>query len=375
MTTAARTLLAVNAGSSSVKLALFDADTGALLARERFEGIGDARRREEVLAGIGEWAGRRGAGASLAAASHRVVHGGAAYAAPVVVTAEVLRDLDDLAALAPLHQAPSLAPIRALRKAFPSLVQVACFDTAFHRGRASAVERYALPAALFEQGIRRYGFHGLSYEYVAGRLREISPHAAQGRTIVAHLGSGASLCAMRDGRSVDTTMGFSTLDGLVMGTRCGSLDPGVVLHLLRDGRRSVAEVERLLYHESGLLGLSGISADVRDLLASEDAAAREALDCFVLAIARAAGALTSTLGGLDAFVFTAGIGEHSAEIRARVAAALAWTGLELDGAANAAGAVRLSTPASRVSAWRIETDEEAMLAAHATRLLGTPSTR
>jgi acetate kinase len=378
-----RAILSVNAGSSSLKLALFDADTLEPLARGAFDGLAAGAKPDAVVAAIGTWAEREAGGATLVAASHRVVHGGAAYAHPVLVSRAVLHDLEALVPLAPLHQPASLAPIRALSHLHPFLKQVACFDTAFHRGRPSSVERYALPSALFDEGIRRYGFHGLSYEYVAWKLREVAPEAAAGRVVALHLGNGASLCAMKDGKCVDTTMGFSTLDGLAMGTRCGALDPGVVFHLLREGR-SVADVERLLYRESGLLGVSGIDGDLRVLLASAEPSAREAVDVFVWSIVRSLGAMTAMLGGLDALVFTAGIGEHSPEIRGRVARAMGWTGLVLDDAANAApttgapttgtsttgtSTTRLSAPASPVSAWVVPTDEAAMLARHARAVL------
>jgi acetate kinase len=367
-----RSILAVNAGSSSLKLALFDADSAPLerIAHETFDGLGDTDAdRESALDAIGEWVRRHSGGRELVAVGHRVVHGGTTYAGPVVVTPDVLADLEALVPLAPLHQPHSLAPIRSLAATHPSLLQVACFDTAFHRGRPSVVQRYALPEWLWEQGVRRYGFHGLSYEYIVSVLPAVAPDLASGRIIVAHLGSGASLCAIRDGRSVDTTMGFSTLSGLVMGTRCGDVDPGVVLHLLRDGMRSVADVERMLYRESGLRGLSGISGDLRDLENDRSDAAREAIECFVLRIVREIGALTAMLGGLDAIVFTAGIGEHSADIRRRVAEASAWRGLVLDHDANARGGPRISAADSPVAAWVIPTDEERMIAMHVRGLL------
>jgi len=367
-----RLLLAVNAGSSSMKLSLFDADSPKLarIAHEKFEDLDeDEARRGSVEAGITAWCRGHAEGGELVAAGHRVVHGGAAFGEPVLLDDNVLRELDALVPLAPLHQPYCLAPIRSLRRSDPSLAQVACFDTAFHRGRPSFVERYGLPDSLFEAGIRRYGFHGLSYEYVASVLRTLAPDVARGRVIVAHLGGGASLCALRDGRAIDTTMGFSALSGLVMSTRCGELDPGAVLYLLRDGSRSVADVEEMLYRESGLRGISGISGDMRDLLASSSDAAREALDCFVLGIVRGIGALVAVLGGLDAFVFTAGVGENSAEIRARVARACEWAGLAFDEEANTRGGPCLSTTASKVSAWVVPTDEERMIATHVRTLL------
>lgn len=380
---ATRTILAVNAGSSSLKLALFDADedphapvhpprppggSPRELARETLGGL-DERSRTTALDGIGDWCERHSRGAKLAAVGHRVVHGGANHAEPVVIDDAVLAELGALCALAPLHQAQSLAPIRSLRRLHPSLVQVACFDTAFHRGRRPADERYGLPQRFFEDGIRRYGFHGLSYEHVVSVLPSVAPSLAHARVIACHLGSGASLAAIRDGRSVDTTMGFSPLDGLVMGTRCGDLDPGVVLHLVREGR-SVDDVERLLYRESGMLGISGLSADTRDLLASGSPAAREAIDTFVTSVVRAIGSLTAMLGGLDGIVFTAGIGEHSAEIRARIGSASAWTGLVLDQGANERGGPCVSAAESKVEAWVIPTDEERVIARHVRQVLG-----
>jgi len=366
-----RAILAVNAGSSSLKLSLFDADSSELvrIAHESFEGLDDdGSRREAAVNAIGEWCRLHGGGRELVAAGHRVVHGGTRFVEPIVIDDRVLRELEALVELAPLHQPQCLAPIRALRASHPSLVQVACFDTAFHRGRPSSVERYGLPDWMWRDGILRYGFHGLSYEYVASALRVVAPEIASGSIVIAHLGSGASLCAIRDGRSVDTTMGFSTLSGLVMGSRCGDLDPGVVLHLLRDGTRSITDVERLLYRESGLRGISGISGDLRELLASKEAAAREAVDTFVLRIVREIGALTAMLGGLDGLVFTAGIGEHSPEIRERVCRGCEWAGLELDVAANRGGAGCISSPDSKVAAWVIRTDEERMIAEHLRRL-------
>lgn len=363
-----RCILAVNAGSSSLKLALLDAETLEPLARTVFEGLDRNARPEAALDRIAPWVEQYADGAMLLAASHRVVHGGPSYSKPVLVSRAVLEDLETLVPLAPLHQPASLAPIRVLSRQRPFLKQVACFDTAFHRGRPSSVERYGLPSRLFDEGLRRYGFHGLSYESVLAKFRRLAPDAASGRVVVAHLGSGASLCAIRNGLCVDTTMGFSTLDGVVMGTRCGALDPGAILHLLREGA-SVDELERLLYRESGLLGVSGLSPDVRDLLASSTPDAREALDCFVWSIVRALGSMIAMLGGLDALVFTAGIGENSAWVRSRVAGAFEWTGLDLDKEANEAGGPCLSRAGSRACAWTIPTDEEGMLAVHAKALL------
>jgi acetate kinase len=298
------------------------------------------------------------------AVGHRVAHGGPHYAAPVVVNDAVLAALDRLVPLAPLHQPHNLAPIRAIQSGFPGVLQVACFDTAFHRGHADVADRYALPEALYQEGVRRYGFHGLSYESIAQTLGRVAPAVARGAVVVAHLGSGASMCAMRDGRSVDSTMGFTALDGLPMGTRCGQLDPGVVLYLLRAKHYDVDGVERLLYQEAGLRGLSGISNDVRDLLASPDPRARLALDYFVYRVGREIGALAASMGGIDALVLTGGIGENSPEMRARICATAAWLGLALDETANRAGGPRISTSGSRPSAWVIPTDEERMIAEH-----------
>jgi acetate kinase len=269
--------------------------------------------------------------------------------------------------LAPLHQPQELAAVRAVMKHWPDVPQVVCFDTAFHRGRPRVAQMFALPPELYESGVRRYGFHGLSYEYIAEALPRVAPEIAAGRVIVAHLGNGASLCAMQDRRSVDTTMSFSALDGLPMGTRVGDLDPAVVLYLITARRMSAKEVETLLYTGSGLLGISGVSSDVRDLLASTEPEARLALDYFVYRIAREVGALTASLGGLDGLVFTAGIGEHASPIRAAVCERLAWLGLVLEPAANERHGPRISTASSRVSAWVIPTDEELMIARHTLR--------
>ena len=357
-------IVVLNAGSSSLKFAVYSRSAPAdlnLEARGQIEGLGTSPRfkaadREgrslpapplggggrsyghpEAFAFLVDWL-RETLGASMSpvAVGHRVVHGGAAFARPTLVDAEVLAKLEALVPLAPLHQPHNLAAIEAVLRLTPSLPQVACFDTAFHRGRAPVTERFGLPQEYFDAGVQRWGFHGLSYESIARRLREIAPDVAGGRVIVAHLGSGASLCAMRDGRSVDTTMAFSVLDGLPMGTRCGCLDPGVILYLLRQGM-DVDQVERLLYQKSGLLGISGVSNDVRALLASDRPSAADAIDYFVYRIVREVGSLTSALGGLDALVFTAGVGENSPVIRARVCEGLSWLGIGVDREANARG--------------------------------------
>jgi acetate kinase len=299
----------------------------------------------------------------LTAVGHRIVHGGADHVVPELITPALLTALRALIPLDPLHMPDNLAPISAVAAARPALRQVACFDTAFHHTMPSVAKRLALPLEISDQGVRRYGFHGLSYEYIAGRLTHLSPALAHGRVIVAHLGSGASLCALKDGKSIDTTMGFSALDGLVMATRCGLLDPGVILYLVRQGH-SFADIESMLYHRSGLLGVSGISGDVRVLLASDDPRAREAIELFTYRIASEAGALISALGGLDGLVFTAGIGEHAPSIRSAICTRLTWLGLCLDDVANTAGVDRISTSDSAIEVRVIATDEEAMIARH-----------
>ena len=307
-------------------------------------------------------------GQRLDAVGHRIVHGGLTYREPTLIDAKVLADLEELAPLAPLHQPHNLAPIRALAELRPDLPQVACFDTAFHRSQPEVAQAYALPRAYTGKGVRRYGFHGLSYEYIASELPRYDAWAASGRVIVAHLGNGSSLCALRDGRSVATTMGFSSLDGLPMGTRCGSLDPGVVLLFLNHLHLDAHAIEEILYKDSGLLGVSGISSDMRELLISTDPRAAEAVDLYVYRIGRELGSLAAALGGLDALVFTAGIGEHAAAIRARVCRDAAWLGVMLDEAANEAGGPRISRQGGVVSAWVVPTDEELMIARHTSRL-------
>jgi acetate kinase len=390
-------LLIVNAGSSSVKFQVFDASADATpqrLVKGQIDGIGTRPRLraashdgaplidrscapdeiKDVPAAIvaaGDWL-RSIQTFELIAVGHRVVHGGPHYDRPVVVDREVLTRLEEYCPLAPLHQPNNLAPIRALLERRPDLVQVACFDTAFHRTHSVLADRYALPERFYREGVRRYGFHGLSYEYVAGRLPEIAPAVAQRRVIVAHLGSGASMCAIADGKSVDSTMGFTALDGLPMGTRPGQIDPGVLLYLFTAKRMSAAAVEDLLYRESGLKGLSGISNDMRELETSTAPGAALAIDYFVHRIGLNAGMLAAALGGLDAFVFTAGIGENSAMIRARVAEKLAWLGVAFDADANAAGKGLISRPESRVKLYVVPTDEELMIARHTLSLLSKP---
>jgi acetate kinase len=387
-------VLILNAGSSSLKFRVYELgsvpDGWNIAAGGQIEGIGTAPRltakdgagnavADEKLPGksdaraaldaLAKWLRGRFGAKGLTGVGHRVVHGGASYAAPVIVTPRVLDDLRGLEPLAPLHQPYNLAGISQLLERLPDVPQVACFDTGFHRGWSDVAELVPLPAEIRRGGVQRYGFHGISYEYIAGVLPRVAPEIADKRVIVAHLGSGASLCALKNGKSVDCTFGFTALDGLCMGTRPGALDPGVVLHLFQACELSAKEVETMLYKKSGLLGISGVSNDMRELLASEDAGARLAVDYFVYRAAKEIGALTAVLGGVDALVFTAGIGERSAEIRRRICAASAWLGLALDEAANEKNAQRISTPASRVAAFAIPTNEELVIAEHTRALL------
>jgi acetate kinase len=383
-----RGLLVINAGSSSIKFALYQVRDHGLAPRCRglADGLGGSLARLNIVDERGvvlldtrlpapadhdlaldrtlQWLERHPDGRDLVGAGHRVVHGGPRFSRPVRVDAGVLERLEEYTALAPLHQSHNLRPIHALARLRPSLAQVACFDTAAHRSQPMEAQRFALPREYEERGILRYGFHGLSYEYIASVLPDYDPRAARGRTVVAHLGNGASMCALSDGRSVATTMGFTALDGLPMGQRCGSIDPGVLLHLLQSEGMSVAELEELLYRHSGLLGLSGISADMRELLASDEQAAAEAVAYYVYRSVREIGSLAAALGGLDALVFTAGVGENAVPVREAICARLDWLGLRLDKAANARGASHISAEGSAVSAWVIPTDEELMIARH-----------
>jgi acetate kinase len=387
-------ILVVNAGSSSVKFQIFEHGPCGELQRRikgQIDGIGTGPRLfaeaddgaplidqsyapgeiadiPAAIAAAAQWL-RASHTIEPIAVGHRVVHGGPDYDRPVVVDQKALARLERYSALAPLHQPNNLAPIRALLASRPELRQVACFDTAFHRTHSSLADRYAIPETLYRQGVRRYGFHGLSYEYVAGRLCDVAPEVAKGRVIVAHLGSGASMCALAGGRSVESTMGFTALDGLPMGTRSGQIDPGALLYLLSEKAMSAAALENLLYRESGLKGLSGISNDMRALEASDSPTAALAIDYFVYRIALFAGMLAAALGGLDAFIFTAGIGEKSAAIRARVAEKLAWLGVDFDPAANASGNSRISRPHSGAALYVIPTDEELMIAKHTLALI------
>jgi acetate kinase len=388
-------VLTLNAGSSSIKFAVYQTlhDQLALNAKGQVEGIGSAPHFiakaqegailhesywEPVSGGQGHarafeqiwgWLTTAAVDSKILAVGHRVAHGGEAFSQPVRIDPSVIETLSHLIPLVPLHQPNNLAAIKAVAAQHPELPQVACFDTGFHRGRAPVTERFGLPHPLFERGVRRYGFHGLSYEYIVERLRELAPDVFAGRVVVAHLGSGCSMTAIRGGRSVDTSMSFSALDGIPMGTRCGVLDPGVLLFLMREDGLGVHELEDLLYKRSGLLGLSGISNDLRALQASDDPRATEAIDYFVYRIGQTLGSLTSTLSGLDALVFTAGVGENDAEIRRRVCADAAWLGIELDAAANQDRSQCISVKGSAPSVWVIPTDEEKMIATHTLRVL------
>ena len=388
------TILVLNAGSSSIKFQLFATGDGEEVERRikgEVEGIGtkphltaEAKDGKSLVdktwgpAELGDaaaaldhvldWLTQELRGEMLSAVGHRVVHGGTRFTAPILVDDAVIAGIEALVPLAPLHQPNNLAPIQILRRRLPHLPQVACFDTAFHRGHPPVADHFAIPEALYEEGVRRYGFHGISYEYIASALTKVAPALAAGRVIVAHLGNGASMCALKAGRSIDSTMAFTALDGLPMGTRAGQLDPGVLLYLVKKGW-DAARLERFLYYECGLKGLSGVSNDMRDLLAADTPAARLAVDYFVYRIIREAGALAAVLGGLDGIVFTAGIGERSAEIRARVSAGLAWLGLDLDESANSRHGPEITRPGSRIQAWAIPTDEERMIALHTRKLL------
>ena len=387
-------IFVLNSGSSSIKFTLYSGETVQL--KGQISGLGaephvalaskvsDTRIDRRLTADEGKSHGASLAallpvleqelgGRNVDAVGHRVVHGGITYTAPVRLTPEILADLKALEPLAPLHQPHNLAGIAAAREAFPEAMQVACFDTAFHRSHPWVNDTFALPRPLYDEGVRRYGFHGLSYEYICRYLKQAHPEIYAGNVIVAHLGNGASMCAIRKGQSIGSTMGFTALDGLPMGTRCGQLDPGVVLYLLTTKGMSPAEVSDLLYKQSGLKGLSGISQDMRTLTQSPDPKAAEAIDYFVFRIRREVGAMAAVLSGVDTVVFTGGIGENSALIREKICAGQEWLGLEIDPARNEAGAERISSDASRINALVIPTDEEAMIRCHTETLL-TPET-
>jgi len=388
-------ILVLNAGSSSLKFSVFlDGEPPEALLRGQLEGLftqphflardhaGDVVGQQEWVAGarlghdgaidfLFTWGREKLRGHRVVAAGHRVVHGGLKFTRPVLVDADVLAALDSLVPLAPLHQPHNLAAIRAIAQRFPELPQAACFDTAFHRTQPAVAQTIALPRRYAEEGVLRYGFHGISYEYIASVLPGIDARAAAGRTIVAHLGNGASMCALQGGHCVATTMGFTALDGLPMGTRCGALDPGVLRHLINQYDMDARALERLLYQQSGLLGVSEISSDMRTLLASPDPRAAEAVDLFVYRIGRELGSLAAALGGLDALVFTGGIGENAAAIRARVSRDAAWLGVELDASANDAHGPRISSAESKAACWVIPTNEERVIAQHTRRLLAS----
>ena len=387
-------ILVINAGSSSLKFQVFPADSSReakYLLKGQIDGVGTRPRLRAQAADktilvdtvydvaqvsdlpaatreVANWL-RGTQSVELVGAGHRVVHGGPDYSQPVRITKEVLEKLERYVSLAPLHQPNNLAPIRSLLARRPDLPQVACFDTAFHRQHGALADHYAIPAHYYDEGVRRYGFHGLSYEYIVQRLHQIAPDVAEGRIIVAHLGSGASMCAIADGRSIESTLGFTALDGLPMGTRPGQLDPGVVLYLIGEKRMTVNSVQDFLYKECGLKGLSGASNDVRELEVSANPSAAFALEYFVYRAGLYAGMLAAALGGLDAFVFTAGIGENSASIRQRIAAKLAWLGVELNGDSDPTTSPLISSKDSRVAVYVIPTNEELMIAQHTLQLL------
>jgi acetate kinase len=389
-------ILVLNAGSSSIKFSLFleRGESLELFLGGQLEGLYTAPRFKAknangAVLGDKQWGqsqalGHDGAIAHLsdflrqhlgehrlAAVGHRVVHGGVDYAAPVRLTSEIVKDLEQFIPLAPLHQPHNLTPIRLLLANRPELPQVACFDTAFHRAQPAVAQAFALPSEITERGVRRYGFHGLSYEYISSVLPQFDARAAQGRSVVLHLGNGASMCAIQGGNSVSSTMGFTAVDGLPMGTRCGNLDPGVILYMIDELKMDTRAIEKLLYQQSGLLGVSGVSSDMRTLLDSTEPKAKFAVDLFVYRIGRELGSLAAALGGLDALVFTGGIGEHAVPIRERVCQAAAWLGIDLDPLANTAGGPRISTAGSRISVWVIPTNEELMIARHTRSILSS----
>ncbi|WP_277189672.1 acetate/propionate family kinase [Caballeronia sp. BR00000012568055] len=391
----ANILLVLNAGSSSIKFSAYDADTDdlQLVTRGQVEGLfsaprfaaynargeksgehawrtGDTLEHADAIAHISAYLRGLGVGHRLKAVGHRVVHGGAQFTKPVIVTEHVLNELERLTPLAPLHQPHNLKPIHIIAQRHPDVPQVACFDTAFHATQPEVASAFALPESLTRRGVRRYGFHGLSYEYVSTQLPNLPnlPDGARGRTVVAHLGNGASLCALDAGRSIATTMGFTALDGLMMGTRCGNLDPGVLLYMIDELGMNAREIEDVLYRQSGLLGVSGLSGDMRTLIASEDSRARFAIELYVYRIAREAGSMIAALRGIDTLVFTAGVGENSADTRRRVCEQLAWCGIDFDEQANVARGPRISKDTSKVGVWIVPTDEELMIARHTRNL-------
>jgi acetate kinase len=384
----------LNSGSSSIKFGIFEAEAGEpLLFRGKVEQIGIAPRLQiENTDGTGlverKWPSALDhhaaatevidacrallGGRPVAAIGHRVVHGGTEFSAPTRIDPDVIAALDKLSPLAPLHQPINLASIKAVAQAAPHIPQVACFDTAFHHGQPLLAQLFALPRKYTQSGVRRYGFHGLSYEYVVSRVKETVPELASSRLIIAHLGNGASLCAVSNGQSIGTTMGFTAADGLVMGTRCGAIDPGVLIYLMDKYGMDARALEDLIYRRSGLLGASGVSSDMRELRASSDPAASEAIALFVYRVIREIGSLAAALGGLDGLIFTGGIGENDAATRAEIAAGCRWLGLELDSARNVEGGGRISTGSSQIAGWVIPTNEERMIARHTAALLRMP---
>ncbi len=392
--------LVLNAGSSSLKFCVYrrpEDGSWALAARGQVEGIGATPRLtakdgegrvlvdrqpegavqdgRDAIGVVASWLISMYAGAHVLGVGHRVVHGGPHYASPTIVDPQVMADLRQLVPLAPLHQPYNLAAIEAAAERLPDVPQVACFDTSFHRSQPPVADVVPLPHEIRDAGVQRYGFHGLSYEYIASALPQVAPDIAQGRVIVAHLGSGASLCAMKGGKSVDNSLGFTALDGLCMGTRPGSLDPGVVLYLFQTLGLNAKQVETILYKKSGLLGISGISPDMRDLVESDEPSARLAVDYFVYRATKEIGALAAVLGGIDGLVFTAGIGENSPDIRRRICESSTWLGVELDAEANIGRKTRISTASSKVGVWVIPTNEELMIARHTALLLGLAEAR
>lgn len=387
--------LVLNAGSSSLKFCVFQRpreESWRLAARGQIEGIGTSprlsvkdsdgtkladekladsiRNGRDAIDALAVWLRSNYGGSRVLGVGHRVVHGGPHFDKPTIITREVLAELHKLIPLAPLHQPYNLAAIDAVFERMPEVPQVACFDTSFHRGHSRVAELVPLPKELCQAGVERYGFHGISYEYISSVLPSVAPEIAAGKVVVAHLGSGASLCALQNGKSVESTMSFTAIDGLCMGTRPGAIDPGVVLYLFQTLGLSAKEVETILYKKSGLLAISEISNDMRDLLGREEPQARLAVDYFIYRITKEIGALAAAAGGIDALVFTAGIGENSAEVRQRVCEASAWLGIEIDAQANTSGSTRISAAQSKVSAWVIPTNEELMIARHTGDLLG-----
>jgi acetate kinase len=388
-------ILVLNAGSSSIKFSAYGAhgDEPGLALHGSIDGLytsasfravdaagaevetkrwGDSTELGHggAVAFLADFLRGHGEGHHLVAVGHRVVHGGVRFTQAVKATPEIVEALDALSPLAPLHQPHNLKPIRILAQRRPELPQVVCFDTAFHRGQPEAAQAFALPASVTQHGVRRYGFHGLSYEYIASVLPALDPSAAAGRTIVAHLGNGSSMCALVAGHSVASTMGFTAVDGLPMGTRCGSLDPGVILYMMDELGMDARAIEDLIYRKSGLLGVSGISSDMRALLASDDPRARFAIELYTYRVGRELGSLAAAAQGLDALVFTAGVGEHAAPVREQICRQAAWLGVALDAAQNARGGPKISAPSSKVPVWIIPTNEELMIARHTKSVIG-----